>query len=173
MSREEQYRAIFDPIVRPEKRADWEREWKQWFVTTTDVEDERFPGKLKRELSIFALKSFPVLEEFGFQNGQFVALAPKTYMSYNANPDTINPDKVKCGTKGIPHSQQIALEAFLSKLYGHTEHKVKLTSLRLDKDKVMSRISLIKRGLTDLFVKFPMADDQITCTPLKLDGHFV
>lgn len=94
-------------------------------------------------------------------------------MAFNSMPDAVNPDQVKCGTKGIPHSQKIQLEAFLSKLYGHTDHKVKLTSLRLNKDKVMSRISLIKKGLTDLFVKFPLDDDKITCAPLKLDDHFV
>ena len=49
MSPEDQLRAVFDPIVKPEKREVWEREWKQWFVTTATVEDERFPGKLKRK----------------------------------------------------------------------------------------------------------------------------
>ena len=49
MSREEEYRAIFDPIVKDEMRDSWERNWKDWFVTTNEVEDERFPGKLKRE----------------------------------------------------------------------------------------------------------------------------
>ena len=47
MTREEEYRAIFDPIVKPEMRDSWEKTWKSWFVTTSEVEDERFPGKLK------------------------------------------------------------------------------------------------------------------------------
>ena len=49
MSIEEEYRAIFDPIVKPEMRDSWEKNWKSWFVTTKAVEDQRFPGKLKRE----------------------------------------------------------------------------------------------------------------------------
>ena len=50
MTREEQYRAIFDPIVKPEMRESWEQKWKDWFVTTKEVEDERFSGKLKSKL---------------------------------------------------------------------------------------------------------------------------
>ena len=52
MSPEEQLRAVFDPIVKPEMRQSWEENWKSWFVTTATVEDERFPGKLKRKLII-------------------------------------------------------------------------------------------------------------------------
>ena len=51
MTREEEYRAIFDPIVKDEMRESWENTWKNWFVTTTEVEDERFPGKLKRKFT--------------------------------------------------------------------------------------------------------------------------
>ena len=41
------YRALFDPIVRPEKRESWEKTWRNWFVTTSDIHDIRKPGKLK------------------------------------------------------------------------------------------------------------------------------
>ena len=51
MTPEEELRAVFDPIVKPEMRESWERNWKKWFVTEATVEDERFPGKLKREYS--------------------------------------------------------------------------------------------------------------------------
>ena len=94
MNLESQYRAIFDPIVRPEKRDSWEATWKSWFVTTTQVEDQRFPGKLKLE--------------FGFKKGQFVALAPKTYMAFNAD----DPKNTKSGTKGIPHRKGYTLISF-------------------------------------------------------------
>ena len=47
---EEYFRAIFDPIVVPEMRESWERNWKSWFVTTSDVLDQRTPGKLKGKL---------------------------------------------------------------------------------------------------------------------------
>ena len=53
MTREEEYRAIFDPIVKPEMRDSWENTWKDWFVTTNQVEDERLPGKLKRMFTLF------------------------------------------------------------------------------------------------------------------------
>lgn len=53
MSREEEYRAIFDPIVKPNMRDSWEENWKTWFVTTSEVEDERFPGKLKSKIPFY------------------------------------------------------------------------------------------------------------------------
>ena len=40
-------RAVFDPIVRPEMRENWENNWRKWFVTEDTVEDEKYPGKLK------------------------------------------------------------------------------------------------------------------------------
>ena len=47
MTTEQKYRCVFDPIIRPEMRDSWEREWKQWFVTTDTIEDGLTPGKLK------------------------------------------------------------------------------------------------------------------------------
>ena len=44
---EEKLRAVFDPIVRPEMRNQWEATWKSWFVTEDTIEDEKYPGKLK------------------------------------------------------------------------------------------------------------------------------
>ena len=41
------YRAIFDNIVRSDMKKSWEANWKQWFVTTDAVIDQRTPGKLK------------------------------------------------------------------------------------------------------------------------------
>ena len=49
MTPEEELRAVFDPIVKPEMRESWETNWKKWFVTEDTVEDEKFPGKLKRK----------------------------------------------------------------------------------------------------------------------------
>ena len=49
MTPEEELRCVFDPIVKPEMRESWESSWKKWFVTLATVEDERFPGKLKRK----------------------------------------------------------------------------------------------------------------------------
>ena len=47
MTIEEKYRCVFDPIIRPDKRESWERNWKNWFVTTNTIEDGLKPGKLK------------------------------------------------------------------------------------------------------------------------------
>ena len=47
MSTEAKLRAIFDPIVRSEMKNSWESKWKDWFVTTDTVIDQRTPGKLK------------------------------------------------------------------------------------------------------------------------------
>ena len=47
MDLEQKLRAVFDPIVRPDMRESWEKQWKDWFCTTTEVEDQRWPGKLK------------------------------------------------------------------------------------------------------------------------------
>ena len=49
MTNEQRYRSVFDPIIRPEKRASWEANWKSWFVTTDTIEDGLKPGKLKCE----------------------------------------------------------------------------------------------------------------------------
>ena len=44
---EEYYRCLFDDLVKPSMRESWEKQWKQWFVCTNDVTDQRMPGKLK------------------------------------------------------------------------------------------------------------------------------
>ena len=44
---EQYYRCLFDPLVRPDKKDSWESQWRSWFVTTDDIEDQREPGKLK------------------------------------------------------------------------------------------------------------------------------
>ena len=89
-------------------------------------------------------------------------------MAYNADDKS-----TKSGTKGIPHYVNLSLDAFLSKLYDHGDHKVTLTSLRLDNQRRMSKITQIKKGLSDLFCKFHIENDQITCTPIKLNDQFL
>ena len=56
MTTEEKYRAVFDPIIRPEMRESWEATWKSWFVTTDTIEDGLYPGKLKSKLIMISLK---------------------------------------------------------------------------------------------------------------------
>ena len=52
-------------------RASWEAKYKDWFVTTNEPEDVRFPGKLKTE--------------FEFSKGRFIGLMPKTYFGENSH----------------------------------------------------------------------------------------
>ena len=47
MTPEQKLRAVYDPIVKEEMRESWEKNWKSWFCTTNEVEDIRWPGKLK------------------------------------------------------------------------------------------------------------------------------
>lgn len=46
-NREEQYRALFDNLIKEDMRESWEKIWKNWFCTAETVEDDRTPGKLK------------------------------------------------------------------------------------------------------------------------------
>ena len=52
---ETRLRKAFDPLVRPEKTEVWEENWRDWFVTTKNVEDQRKPGKLKGKISSYRL----------------------------------------------------------------------------------------------------------------------
>ena len=56
MSIEERYAAVFEPIVRPEKRDSWNAKWKNWFCTTGTIEENLTPGKLKCKKYLVYLK---------------------------------------------------------------------------------------------------------------------
>ena len=102
---EEKLRAVFDPIVRPEMRDNWEANWKKWFVTEDTVEDEKYPGKLKCKYML-GIKTKIKLNnsgEFAFERGMFVALCPKTYCAYDADYEEKQSEAYKLGRKGIPH----------------------------------------------------------------------
>ena len=43
---EEVLNSVFQPIIKPEMIESWNKNWKKWFVTTNEVEDKRFPGKV-------------------------------------------------------------------------------------------------------------------------------
>ena len=108
------------------------------------------------------------LGEFQFTKGMFVALGPKTYHSINWETD-----EVKMGSKGIPHNEKLRSEQFLEVLFSNNSHFVTLRSLRLNKNREMSRITQIKKGLSDIFFKFPLENDAITCKPLTLNGKYL
>ena len=155
-SLEEYYRCLFDPLVRPEMLESWEATWKDWICTTDKVEDIRKPGKLKCE--------------FMFRKGRFCALSPKTYFAYDAE----NEDQ-KTGYKGICHAEakKLTLDAYLECLYGSTTKHVKNRGFKLNKNKQLVYYEQLKRGLNNIFYKFRVQNDRITCKPLTKDGKIL
>jgi hypothetical protein len=81
-------------------------------------------------------------------------------------------DEVKKSTKGVPHSNQFSMKIFQDVLLDQSTpiQKVKITSLRLNRDKEIARINTEKRSLSDVFVKMRVSPDKITCSPLTKDG---
>ena len=113
-----------------------------------------------------------ISEEYTFYNGRFIALSPKCYFAIN-NDDENEKTKYKRGSKGIPHSHELKMTEFVGRLYGNESHYVTIRSLRLNRDKQMSRFTARKRGLSDIFLKFDVANDAITCAPLKKKGRIL
>ena len=155
-SEEEKYRALFDPIVKPEMRASWEANWKNWFCTTTETKEIRTPGKLKCE--------------FLFHHGRFCALSPKCYFAYNKDEE----DK-KTGYKGICHAEakKLTLDAYLESLYASTSKPIENRGFKLNKDKQLVYYEQTKNGLNNIFCKFGVQDDYITCHPLTRDDKIL
>ena len=147
---------VFLPIVRQDKFDEFLRVWDRWLVLTNQVEDEKCPGKLK--------------VEFSTRNGQMVCLAPKSYFAicYDTNV-------TKDGRKGIPNWARLRLDDFKNVLYRKMDkrHTTEVRSLRLDRNKRMSRTTLVKNGLTGIHVKLSVDHDGVTCYPLQSNGHFV
>ena len=77
------------------------------------------------------------------------------------------------GSKGLPHYLKLELDEFKEVLYGQTSHKVTIHGLRLNPEKQMCKSRLTKKGLTTLFKKFPIAEDRISCSPLRKDGQYL
>ena len=151
---EEKYRSLFDPIIRSEMRHSWESTWKDWICTTQEVEDIRKPGKLKCE--------------FLFRRGRFCALSPKTYFAYNEEEE-----EKKTGYKGICHveAKKLTLDTYLDCLYGSTSKQIENRGFKLNNDKQLVFYEQLKQGLNNIFFKFRVQNDFITCTPLTRDGQ--
>lgn len=99
-----------------------------------------------------------------------MALTNKSYFGYNAETG-----ETKQARKGIPYGVKLALDDFKDILFrryrdGETVHTVTIESLRFDRDKKISHLSCLKRGLNDTFYKKYVHDDAITLSPLK-DKH--
>ena len=155
-SEEEKYRALFDPIVKPEMRESWEANWKDWICTTTDTIDIRKPGKLKCE--------------FIFFRGRFCALSPKTYFAFDKDKED-----QKTGYKGIcqAEARKLTLETYLESLYSSISKQVENRGFKLNKNKQLVYYEQTKNGLNNIFCKFRVQDDYITCLPLTKDDQIL
>ena len=92
-----------------------------------------------------------------------MALCPKSYFA-----QCYQTKDTKDGRKGIPMWAKLRLNDFKQKLYNTTPgERVEVRSLRLDRDKHMSRTTLNKKGLSAVHVKLRVAQDKVTCLPLK------
>ena len=79
---------------------------------------------------------------------------------------------MKKGTKGIPHNSDLVIDNFISKLYGNIDHTVQLRSLRVIGGE-MSRTIQDRKSLSDLFCKFHVESDRITCKPLTVNNLYL
>ena len=157
-SEEQKYRNLFDPLVRPDMRESWEANWKNWICTTTETTDIRKPGKLKCE--------------FMFRRGRFIALSPKSYFAFNAEDV---PDNIKSGYKGICHAEgdKLTLDMYVNSLYGNEDKMVTNRGFRLNREKQMIYYQQVKRGLNNIFCKYQVDNDRITCHPLCKNGKIL
>ena len=96
-----------------------------------------------------------------------MALSPKCYMAYNEETE-----EQKLGSKGVPRNAKLELDHYLARLYQGQEHFVDVRSLRLVKSR-MARTKMKKTALNDLFMKFAVQNDHITCFPLSEDGKIL
>lgn len=107
------------------------------------------------------------LVEFWLKKGQIVCLSPKCYMAYNEEDET-----TKAGQKGVPTSCKLTMNQFLQKLYHNENTSINMKSLR-SVDGHMARTSMTKVAISDLFCKFRVSDDKITCTPLTENNKYL
>lgn len=110
------------------------------------------------------------LAEFETGCGTFVALGNKMYQGYD--PET---DVIKKSTKGVPSRNQFKMRLFQSVLLDENtpRQKITLNSLRLNRNKEISRMKMEKSSLSDIFVKMHVLADKISCVPLSKNGKFL
>lgn len=74
--------------------------------------------------------------------------------------------------KGVPHSCAATIDDFAKCLDDGTPLMVDVHTLQMKRSR-MSRVKITKKGLNRVFVKFPVSDDSITCTPLMKDNQYL
>ena len=77
--------------------------------------------------------------------------------------------------KGVPYveAQFIRLDTFLSCLYDDVIPNVITRELRKNKKQQIEYIESQKKGLNNLFKKFRVQSDRITCLPLTKNGKIL
>ena len=131
------------------------------------------------------------LAEWESRSGTFVALGNKMYQGFD-----LATESAKKSTKGIPHRFNSSMETWLSALLGRfkiyfsliicevmifepifdnsfPKQQVDMTSLRLNRNKEMSRMSMKRSNLSDIFLKMQVQDDKVTCTPLRKNNEYL
>ena len=81
-------------------------------------------------------------------------------------------EDTKLGAKGCSNLGDLDIGIYLDKLYNHVSHKHQQRQLRLV-DGQMSRTTCEKSSISDLFSKFRIASDMISCSPLTEDGEIL
>ena len=81
----------------------------------------------------------------------------------------------KKSTKGIPHINDYSIETWLSVLLNseYPKQSVVINSLRLNRNKEMSRMKMQRSSLNDIFLKMQVQQDKVTCTPLMKNKKFL
>ena len=116
---------------------------------------------------MFYYISFLLLVEFDFKKGAFVALSSKCYFAWNAEDESS-----KIGSKGVPRTSKLELKNFLDKLYHGTPLSAEIRTLKMHKSEMIRSVQK-RSALNDLFAKFHIDSDRITCSPLRRNNEFV
>ena len=82
---------------------------------------------------------------------------------------------IKKSTKGVPHSNQFDMSTWLSVLLDESfpQQNVTINSLRVNRNKEMSRMSMNRAAMSDVFLKMQVQPDKITCTPLMQNNVYL
>ena len=82
---------------------------------------------------------------------------------------------IKKSTKGIPHLHEYSMETWLSVLLDSSfpQQSVVINSLRLNYEKVMSRMKMQRNSLSEIFLKMQVQSDRISCTPMQKNGQYI
>ena len=107
--------------------------------------------------------------EWESDDGQFIALGCKMYQCKGQSDE-----KPKKSTKGVPHKEVFDQETFEGVLFNRLGRQTcTINSLRKDRDKRMTRTSVEKTSLSDIFVKMMVQSDAVTCKPLMKNGKHI